>query len=118
MAVTAPVVLNRFQYSEYSNVGRLAAAATAKASATRNATLSPRAKIDSTIATAPITKAATRAACTSSRSEAVPRLITLANRSCANDDEEARVSPATTARMVANATAAMTARKMEPPHDP
>src|ERR671915_2656609 len=118
MAVTAPLVLNRFQYNEYSRVGRLAAAATAKASATRNATLMPRAKIDSTMAIAPMTKAAIRAALTSSRSLAVPRLITLANRSCANDDDEASVSPATTARMVANATAAMTARKMEPPHDP
>src|SRR6478736_3143500 len=38
MLHSAPDVLNRFQNSEYRMVGRLALAATAKASATRNAT--------------------------------------------------------------------------------
>src|ERR1700732_790488 len=38
MLHNAPLVLNRRQYSEYRIVGRFAAAATAKASATRNAT--------------------------------------------------------------------------------
>ena len=37
MLHSAPRVLNRFQNSEYRIVGRLALAATAKASATRNA---------------------------------------------------------------------------------
>ena len=46
--------------------GRLADAATAKASATRNAMLSRWAGIDSTIAIAPMTKAAMRATRTSS----------------------------------------------------
>jgi len=35
MPVTAPAVLNRFQYSEHRTVGRLALAATANASPTR-----------------------------------------------------------------------------------
>ncbi len=34
--------------------------------------------------------------------------------SCAKDDDEARVSPATTARMVANATAEMVASRIAP----
>jgi len=38
--------------------------------------------------------------------------------SCANDDEEANVSPATTARIVANATDAMKASMSVPPSSP
>ncbi len=45
MLHSAPRVLNRFQYSEYTIVGRLAAAATANASATRNATFCPLARM-------------------------------------------------------------------------
>ena len=41
MLITAPRVVNRRQKSEYRIVGRLALAATAKASATRNATFCP-----------------------------------------------------------------------------
>jgi len=36
-------------------------------------------------------------------------------RARARDEDDARVRPATTARMVANATAAITARKIAPP---
>ena len=50
----APEVLNRFQNSEYRIVGRLALAATANASATRNATFCPFAKIPPMIARIPI----------------------------------------------------------------
>ena len=38
--------------------------------------------------------------------------------SCANELDDARVSPATTARIVANATAAMTASSTVPPVSP
>ena len=45
MLHSAPRVLNRCQYSEYRIVGRLAAAATANASATRNAMFCPAARM-------------------------------------------------------------------------
>src|SRR5690242_8360338 len=101
MADTAPVVLNRFQNSEYRMAGRLPDAATANASATRNATLRLRARMPRTIAMAPITRAEPRATTTSCRSEAWPLRITLAYTSCATLDDDARVRPATTARIVA-----------------
>src|SRR3954447_3243497 len=45
MLQSAPRVLKRFQYSEYRIVGRFADAATAKASATRNAMFWPSARM-------------------------------------------------------------------------
>ena len=47
MLHSAPRVLNRCQYSENTIVGRLAAAATANASATRNAMFCPLARMPS-----------------------------------------------------------------------
>ena len=78
MAQVAPRVLNRFQNRFITSAGRLPEAATAKASATRNAMFRSWAKIDSTMATPPIANAAIRATLTSSFSDAVPFLITLA----------------------------------------
>src|SRR5258705_693978 len=101
MPQVAPRVLNFFQKREKRIAGRFADAAIANASATRNATLRLRAKMPRTIATAPMTNAEYRATTTSCRSVVCPRLMTLAYRSCASDDEEARVRPATTARIVA-----------------
>ena len=60
MLKTAPIVLKRFQNRLYSNAGRLADAATAKASATRKAMFSRCAGIASKIATDPMAKAAIR----------------------------------------------------------
>src|ERR671920_1520320 len=94
--------------------GRFADAATAKARATRNAMLRFCDGIASAIEMPPITKAAILATRISSRSEAVPFLATLAYRSCATDDAEVRVRPATTARIVANATAEISARSTAP----
>ncbi len=111
----APKVVKRFQNRVSRIAGRLAEAAMAKARATRNATLRSLAKIDRATATAPMTTAAIFAVTSSCRSVALPLRITLAYRSWANDEEEVRVSPATTARMVANATAAMKASIREPP---
>src|SRR5699024_5505181 len=51
----APVVLKRFQNSEYRMVGRLADAATANARATRNAMFCPAAPMPRTTASMPIT---------------------------------------------------------------
>ncbi len=61
MLQTAPEVLNRFQNRLNSSAGRFAEAATAKASATRNAMFSFCAGIASAIATAPMPIAANRA---------------------------------------------------------
>ena len=72
-------MLNRFQNSEYRIVGRLADAATANASATRNAMFWPLATMPPRIATMPITMAVMRATLTSSfLSSTAPCLITLA----------------------------------------
>lgn len=67
------------------------------------------------MATAPMTTVDQRAARISSFSVALPLRITFTYRSCAKDEEEARVRPATTARMVAKATAEITASRMAPP---
>ncbi len=60
MLAVAPAVLNRRQKRLNSSAGRLADAATAKASATRKAMFSRWAGIASAIATAPMPNAATR----------------------------------------------------------
>ena len=49
---------------------------------------------------------------------ALPFLNTLAYRSWATEDAEVRVSPATTARIVAKATAEISASSTEPPRVP
>jgi hypothetical protein len=96
--------------------GRLADAATAKARATRNATL----KVGpSTIAivmdAAPTTNAVIRATRTSSPGErSVPLWSTLVQKSCAKEVEALIVSPATTARMVAKAMDEMKAKNRSP----
>ena len=69
---TAPVVLKRFQYSEYKMVGRLADAAMAKASETRKATFWLIARIPSTMETTPMTTTVMRETRTCSASVAVP----------------------------------------------
>ena len=71
-----------------------------------------------TIETAPMANAAILATLTSCWSVAVPRLNTCAYRSWAKLDDEASVRPATTARIVANATAAITASRIVPPASP
>jgi hypothetical protein len=79
MLHSAPAVLKRFQNSEYRIVGRLAEAATANASATRNAMFCPLARMPPRIATMPITTAVMRATLTSSFLPSTsPRLMTLA----------------------------------------
>ncbi len=74
----APVVLNRFQNSEYTMVGRFAAAATAKASATRNAMFWPLARMPRPMASAPITTAVIRETLTCLFSSTCPFFSTLA----------------------------------------
>ena len=59
-------------------VGRLAEAATAKASATRNATFCPLAKMPPAMASRPITTTVRRATLTSVAASALPLAMTLA----------------------------------------
>jgi hypothetical protein len=118
MLNVAPTVLKRRQNRLNSRAGRLADAATAKASATRNAMFSRWAGMASKIATVPMPKAAIRTTRNSSFSLAFPFLNTLAYKSCATDEAEVRVRPATTARIVANATAEINASSTEPPSVP
>ncbi len=109
-------MLNRFQNSEYRIVGRFAEAATANASATRNATFWSLARMPPRMATAPMTHAVIRATFTSEvLLSTLPRLMTLAYTSWANDADAVIVRPATTARIVANATAAMKPSNSGPP---
>ncbi len=74
----APRVVKPFQNSEYRIVGRFAEAATAKASATRNAMFWSLARMPPTMANRPITTAAIRATLTSASALTSPRLMTLA----------------------------------------
>ena len=72
----APRVLKPFQNSEYRIVGRLALAATAKASATRNAMFWFLARMPPRIAMTPMTTDAVRATLTSWSCVVLPRLKT------------------------------------------
>src|SRR4051812_11942809 len=105
MAHNVPRVLNRFQNSEYSRVDRLAEPANANASPTRKATFWPLAMMPPAMASAPTPTAVIRATRTSDPGFARPRLKMLAYTSCANDADAVSVRPATTARIVAKATA-------------
>ena len=78
MLHSAPRVVNRFQNSEYTIVGRLADAATANASATRNATFWPFAPMPPMIAMMPITTTVRRATLTSAPASGLPFFTTLA----------------------------------------
>ena len=114
--VTAPAVLNRFQVSASSNAGKLADAATAKARPTMNETFRPAPpRMATPMATAPMANAAILATQTSSRSESRPLRRMFDQTSWANAPEAEITSPATTARIVAKATAATMARTRSPP---
>ncbi len=69
-------MLNRFQYSEYRIDGRFADAATAKASATRNAMFMLLAKMPPKIASAPMTSTVLRATFISAAGSALPSFMT------------------------------------------
>src|SRR5919197_5457505 len=85
IAQSVPLVLNRFQNSEYSSVDRLAEAANANARATRNATFWPLARMPPAMASAPMITAVRRATRNSAVGFALPRRKMLAYTSCANE---------------------------------
>ena len=78
MLHSAPRVLNRRQYNEYRIVGRFADAATAKASATKNAMFWPLARIPRMMPRMPRTTTVMRETRTCSSPLQYPRLMTLA----------------------------------------
>ena len=101
-----PPVLQRFQYSVSSTHGKLALAATAKARPTSTATFWPLQAMPMPMDMAPTMTVATRAANTWPRAEtSCPARNTPTYRSCAMADADASTRPATTATMVAKATA-------------
>ncbi len=114
MPSTMPPVLQRFQNSVSSTQGKLADDATAKASATRWATFWPFDRMPIVIAMAPTITVAIRAARTCSCCDTWSLRITPTYRSCAIAEAAASTSPATTATIVANATAATNARNRLP----
>ena len=74
---TAPRVVKRRQYREYTMVGRFAEAATAKARATRNATFCPWAPMPPAMETTPMTTTVVLATRSSWRGSEFPFLMTL-----------------------------------------
>ena len=102
------------------SAGKFALAAMQNARPTSAETLNPAPPaIASTIASAPTATAASFATQTSSRSETSrPLRTTLLHRSWATAPEAEITRPATTARIVASATAEITARKISPPLEP
>ena len=99
-----------------SSAGKLALAATAKARPTMNDTFRPAPPMTAmAIAIAPIATAAIFATQTSSFSESRPSRTTFDQMSCATAPDAEITRPATTARIVANATPAMIARNRSPP---
>ena len=119
MPTTAPIVLNRRHHSASSSAGNFTLEAKQNAMPTSTETLNPAPPASaSAIASTPIPTAESFATQTSSFSESRPLRMTLDHRSCATAPDAEITSPATTARIVASATAEMTARKMSPPAEP
>ncbi len=117
--VIAPAVLKRRQVSASSSAGKFALAATANARPTMNETFRPEPPITAMmIAITPIANAAIRATRTSSCSDSWPLRTIEDQMSCENAAEAESTRPATTARIVANATPAIAARKRSPPKVP
>jgi hypothetical protein len=111
--------LNLRHVSASSSAGKIALAATANARPTMNDTLRPAPPMTAIpMATAPIETAAIFATQTSSFSESSPLRTMFDQTSCATAPDAEITSPATTARIVAKATAAMIARNRSPPTVP
>ena len=117
---TAPVVLNRRHVSASSRAGKFALAATANARPTMNETFRPAAADDRDRDRdrADRRPRRSRATQTSSCSESLPLRMMLDQMSCATAPDADSTRPATTARIVANATPAMMARNRSPPNVP
>ncbi|MCY1452960.1 hypothetical protein D9M71_699240 [compost metagenome] len=111
----APRVVSFFQYIESSSTGKLQLAAIENARPTMNAMFCFSNRMPRPIANTPRATVVIFETRISSFSTALPFLITLAYRSWDTAEAPARVRPATTARMVAKATAEMKPRNTLPP---
>ena len=105
--MTAPRVVVPRQRMDSSSTGKLAEAATAKASDTMKATFCFSNRMPSSTAMTPSTSVVMRETRSSVALSARPCLMTVAYRSCETAEAPESVRPATTARMVAKATAEM-----------
>src|SRR5574343_710491 len=103
--ITAPLVVQFFHSTDMKRTGKLAEAAMAKARETMKAMFCFSKAIPRTTAITPRTKGVIRETRSSAAESALPFLNTVAYRSCDTAEAPDRVRPATTARMVANATA-------------
>ena len=108
-------VVKRRQNTDSTSAGKFALAAIANARPTMYATFWPLNARPRPIETSPSTTVEIRATRSSSCGAACPRRTTLIHRSCDNAAAPASVRPATTARIVANATAVMKPRNTRPP---
>ena len=115
MLATAPWVVHRRQKIESTSAGKLALAAIAKARLTMKATFWPLKTMPRITAITPRARVAPRATLSSSPGRACPFRTTLVHRSWLSAAAPESVSPATTARIVAKATAAMKPRNGVPP---
>src|SRR5574343_507891 len=112
---TAPLVVQFFHSTDMKRTGKLAEAAIAKARETMKAMFCFSKAIPRTTAMTPKTMVVIRETRSSAAESALPFLNTVAYKSWETAEAPDRVRPATTARMVAKATAEMKPRKMLPP---
>ena len=115
MLDAAPAVLVRGQKTASKRAGKLPLAAMANARPTMNATFCPLNTMPRPIAMSARHTVAMRATRNSSPGLGSPRRITLAQMSCEIAAAPDSARPATTARIVAKATAAMNPRNGRPP---
>ena len=113
--IMAPRVVSFFQYIESSRTGKLQLAAMENARPTMKAMFCFSNRMPRPIASTPRATVVIFDTRISSLSLALPLRHTLAYRSWDTAEAPARVRPATTARMVANATAEMKPRNTLPP---
>ena len=113
--ITAPRVGQSFHNTLMNSTGKFAEAATAKARETMKATFCFSNTMPSSTATTPNATVVMRETRNSSLLSAWPFLISVAYRSCDTADAPESVKPATTARMVAKATAEMKPMNTLPP---
>src|SRR5439155_26131560 len=113
--MTAPLVVQSFHNTDMNSTGKFAEAAMAKARATMNAIFCLSKAMPSATAITPSAIVVNRDTLSSDALSAFPFLNTVAYRSCETADAPESVRPATTARIVANATAEIKPKKILPP---
>ena len=105
--ITAPLVVQSFHSTDMNNTGKLADAAIAKANDTMKAMFCFSKAMPNTTAITPNANVVMRETRSSAALSAWPLWNTVLYRSCDTADAPDSVKPATTAKIVANATAEM-----------